>query len=67
MLKSLFRQLFVTPSIEELAARELDEARRALLKAETAVEWAEADRVFQQARIERLEQRIQSTAERSSE
>jgi hypothetical protein len=49
-LLSLFRQ----PSPEVLAAKELDEARRELLAAQSAAEYADAMCVYHQARIERL-------------
>jgi len=46
--------LFRRPSPEVLAARELDEARRDLLSAQSAAEYADAMCVYHQARIERL-------------
>lgn len=49
-LKALWRK----PSPAILAARELDDARRELLAAQSAAEYADAMVVFHQARIDRL-------------
>lgn len=46
--------LFRAPSPEELIARELVEARRAKLAAETAVEYAKSMVAYNDARIKRL-------------
>ena len=47
--------MFRPASPEVLAARELDEARRQLLAAESAAEYANAMCVYHEARIERLQ------------
>jgi len=46
--------LFQPPSAEVLAAQEYDHARRALLEAHSAREYAEAMVTYHQTRIERL-------------
>ena len=46
------------PSVQELAAAELDEARRDLLKAQSAGEWAEAGVRYHEARIKRLTREV---------
>ena len=48
------RQLYTPATCEELMIRELDTARRDLLLAETAQDYAEAMVVYNQQRIERL-------------
>lgn len=48
------RRLMRGPSPEELAARELDTARRSLLEAHSAQEWARSQVVYNEQRIERL-------------
>lgn len=57
-----FIHTFRPPSVEELKARELQEARRKLLEAETAREYAEAMCGYHAARIERLETSGNGTA-----
>lgn len=47
--------MFRPASPEVLAARELDEARRQLLVAESAAEYANAMCVYHEARIDRLQ------------
>ena len=47
--------LFRPASPEVLAARELDEARRQLLAAESAAEYADAMCAYHRSRIERLQ------------
>ena len=47
-------QLYTPSTCEELMARELDTARRDLLLAETAVEYAESMVLYNGQRIERL-------------
>lgn len=54
-LMNTFNSLFKTPSPHALAARELDEARRALLAAQTAQEYAAAMVKYNIERIKRLE------------
>lgn len=48
------RRLMRGPSPEELAARELDTARRSLLEAQSAQEWARSQVVYNEQRIQRL-------------
>lgn len=48
------RQLYTPATCEELMVRELDTARRDLLLAETALDYAEAMVIYNQQRIERL-------------
>ena len=51
---TLMRRLITGPSAEELAARELAHARRALLEAQTGEEYARSQVIYNQARIARL-------------
>lgn len=53
-----FMQTFRPPSVEELAVRELQEARRKLLEAQSGREFAEAMCSYHAARIERLEGQV---------
>ena len=55
-----FIQTFRTPSADELAVRELQEAQRELLKAESGKEYAESLCTYHKARIARLTARISS-------
>ena len=48
------RQLYTPATCEELMARELDSARRDLLLAETAQDYAESVVIYNNQRIERL-------------
>ena len=48
------RQLYTPATCEELMARELDAARRDLLLAETAQDYAESVVLYNNQRIERL-------------
>tara|TARA_R110000822_G_scaffold8119_2_gene32346 strand:+ start:678 stop:872 length:195 start_codon:yes stop_codon:yes gene_type:complete len=48
------RQLYTPATCEELMARELDAARRDLLLAETARDYAESMVLYNKQRIERL-------------
>ena len=48
------RQLYTPATCEELMARELDTARRDLLLAETAQDYAESVVIYNNQRIERL-------------
>ena len=48
------KQLYKLPSVEVLMAQELEEARRDLLIAETASDYAESAVVYNRQRIERL-------------
>ncbi len=51
----LITKLFAKPTPDELAMRELVEARRAKLEAETGRDWAASMVAYNNARIERLE------------
>ena len=51
---TLIRRILTGPSAEELAARELAQARRALLEAQTGEEYARSQVIYNQARIARL-------------
>lgn len=51
---TLIRRLFTGPSPEELASRELAQARRALLEAQTGEEYARSQVIYNQQRIARL-------------
>ena len=53
--REFFAGLFCPASPEVLAARELDEARRQLLQAQSAEEYAHSMAAYHQARIARLE------------
>lgn len=48
------KKLWQTPSAEALALRELEEAKRSLLEAQTNREYANAMCVFREAQIRRL-------------
>ena len=48
------KQLYKLPSVEIMMASELEEARRDLLIAETASDYAESAVVYNRQRIERL-------------
>ena len=48
------RQIYTPATCEELMARELDAARRDLLLAETALDYAESMVLYNGQRIERL-------------
>lgn len=53
-MKSL-RQIFAAPSATELAVRELADAQRALLLAQTSLDHSKASVQYNQDRISRLE------------
>ena len=48
------KQLYKLPSVEIMMASELEEARRDLLIAETAYDYAESAAIYNRQRIERL-------------
>lgn len=54
MIPSFLRRMVAGPTPEELAARELDNARRALLEAQTAEEYARSQVIYNKQRIARL-------------
>ncbi len=51
---------FRTPSPEELIARELDQARRGLLEAQTGRDYANAMVIYHETRIERLRTQLET-------
>jgi hypothetical protein len=53
-----FMQTFRTPSADELALRELEEAQRELLKAQSGREYADSLVAYHTARIRRLSGRV---------
>lgn len=53
MLKSLFSFLYV-PTAEKIARRQLDEARRRLLEAQTSKEYAESMIRYYDSQVRRL-------------
>ena len=53
-MMTLMRRLIAGPSPDELAARELDAAKRALLQAQSAQEYARSMVIYNQQRIARL-------------
>jgi len=50
---------FRTPSPEELIARELDQARRGLLEAQTGRDYANAMVLYHETRIDRLRAQLE--------
>ena len=54
---------FRTPSPEELIARELDQARRGLLEAQTGRDYANAMVLYHETRIERLRAQLELTVQ----
>lgn len=62
-LMNHLKRLFRMPSPEELAARELDQARRALLEAQSAREYADAMVTYHQRRIDRLHRVLAAAGE----
>ena len=61
-MMTLMRRLIAGPSPEELAARELNEARKALLAAQTGEEYARSQVEYNRARIARLEAYLRDLA-----
>ena len=62
-MKQLLTALFRPRSAEELAAQELASARRELLAAQTAEEYAHSMAVYHQRRISRLERYLRGEQE----
>lgn len=54
-----FNSLWRTPSPRELIARELDEAQRSLLEAQTGRDYANAMVSYHETRIERLRMQLE--------
>ena len=61
--REFFAGLFRPASPEVLAARELDDARRQLLAAQSAEEYAHSMAVYHQRRISRLERYLRGEQE----
>lgn len=57
------KSLFTAPSAEVLALRELEDAKRRLLEAQTAREYAESMCKYHEARIKRLTTYLHSVTE----
>jgi len=57
---------FRTPSPEELVARELDQARRGLLEAQTGRDFANAMVLYHETRIDRLRAQLEVMAQEES-
>ena len=55
------KSLYVTPSAEVIAIHELEDAKRKLLEAQTAKEYAESMCKYHEARIKRLTAYIRGT------
>ena len=55
--------MFRPASPEVLAARELDEAKRSLLAAQSAAEYAEAMCIYHERRIDRLQRHLKGEQE----
>jgi len=53
-LTQWLKSLYTHPNPEVMAMRELDMAKRGLLEAQTAKDWAAASCQYQEARIKRL-------------
>jgi hypothetical protein len=51
---------FRTPSSKELIARELDQARRGLLEAQTGRDYANAMVIYHETRIDRLRAQLEA-------
>lgn len=54
MMWSKFKSLYQPPSAEAIAIKELDDARRSLLEAQSAKEYAESMCQYHDSRIRRL-------------
>lgn len=57
------KKLYATPSPETLALRELEEARRQLLEAQSTREYAESMCRYHEVRIKRLAQYLHTNTE----
>ncbi len=58
---------FRTPSPEELIARELDQARRGLLEAQTGRDYASAMVLYHETRIDRLRASLELESQKGAE
>ena len=57
-MKFFRRHVLQQHSYEDLIHKELEQAREDLLRAETALDWAQSNCDYNYARIERLERRL---------
>lgn len=57
-MKFFKRHVLQQHTYEDLIRKELDEAREDLLRAETAMDWAQSNCDYNYSRIERLERRL---------
>lgn len=64
MIKFLFSAFF-TPSAETVARRELEEAERTLLQAQSSAEYAAQIVVYHRARVERLKRYVHQAEQAS--
>lgn len=60
---SFAKSVFATPSAQMLALRELEDARRKLLEAQSAREYANSMCQYHEARIKRLTNYLHATTE----
>lgn len=65
-MKFFKRHVLQQHSYEDLIRKELDEAREDLLRAETAMDWAQSNCDYNYARIERLERRLEWLATKTA-
>lgn len=62
-LKETFSGIFRTPTALEMASKELAQAERSLLEAQTAREYADAMATYHAERIDRLQRYIRESGE----
>jgi hypothetical protein len=62
-LRQSLAKMFRPAPPEVLAARELDDAKRSLLAAQSAAEYAEAMCIYHERRIDRLQRHLQGEQE----
>jgi hypothetical protein len=60
------KNIYATPTAESLALRELEEAKRRLLEAQTAREYAESMCKYREAQIKRLTAYLHKATEEQS-
>ena len=60
------KNIYATPTAESLALRELEEAKRRLLEAQTAREYAESMCKYREAQIKRLTTYLHKATEEQS-
>ena len=69
MIREMFnwvRNAYITPTAESLALRELEEAKRRLLEAQTAREYADSMCKYREAQIKRLTAYLHKATEEQS-